>query len=300
MPASDRLNAASELLRQIRHELETAKAEAPGRFAVGPGKSATSDVAAKLAALEEARKAGTPQERLDASRDYNAARAELEKQRAAFVAGDPAVKQLESEASKIRDLVRKAKEDADEEDNQRAAERAISEKAKREAKTLMYKQSLDVAGRHSDPSGIKAVGDETPLSAINARATNFIDKAFVLYGGAGISDYYNWQWRDAKETHFSIAFREVNDGRAGATASLFLLRGPGEDFADALIEASKRSAHRRVRLKATIPGNRYDPDSGQIMAEILDWQFLMPDGTWGPWASEVKDEMPTIHVRSAQ
>lgn len=295
-PGIDELRNEQEIAQRAidkaNHDLAVVQSGVPARFSSGPGKALADDVAAKLAALEDARKNGAVQERLDASSAYNTARAAFDNAKAKFAANDPTAKSAEAALASATAAFEKAHRAVMEADAAALGQKRAAEAAEQAKKTDLYKKSLDAAAHPEKAPPTARVGDETSLSAMQAKEVELLDKTCVLYGAVGVSNYYNFGWSLAKSAYYSLDFVEV-DGRGGVGVSAqgYLPRGAGDDLADALIESSKRNARsrRRIRLKVVMPKERYERFGG-IMFEIIDWQLLMPDEkTWGPWASEVKE-----------
>ena len=146
-----------------------------------------------------------------------------------------------------------------------------------------------------EPSGnavksIPFIGDETPLAKVMANTDEYVGKTFIVVGGIGVADYYNFKYKFAKETHVSFRFRELRTGgSSGDFMTLYVRRPIAGPLVEEVSRASSAGLTKAVRAKMTILPERYNGSSDT--AELLDWQFLNPDHkSWGPWMNQTSDE----------
>ena len=172
------------------------------------------------------------------------------------------------------------------------------QKQTKEQKRAEYKAILDAMMLKKDFAGIKPtmVGDETNLTFIIANPLNYVNKPVVVCGLVRASDYYNWGYKDAQLTHYSIKFVGVNANREKfGTATLYALRGLGDEvvrMSAKVNEVNPGDIGLLMKFVITINSNRVEnlPRLQDRVYEVLDWQFYDDDNKkWGPWRSEVVD-----------
>jgi len=129
--------------------------------------------------------------------------------------------------------------------------------------------------------------DETNLVEVKANPHDFVRREITLTGVAKIGDYYNYKYRDAQRTHYSIVFKEatkpvrVGERIVGERIHLYLKRDGGREIAEKI--ASAPAAGMIVRVKATIRGLDEFRNIQWDMLELLDIQFRTDDRKWGSW-----------------
>ena len=138
-------------------------------------------------------------------------------------------------------------------------------------------------------SFVPFTGEETALTMVEAYPEKYIGKTFIVIGGIAVSDYYNWRYENAKGTHISFKFDELrpDKSRTGKNMSLYVKREISKNLVEEITKAVDTGYRSKlIRVKASILGNRYDPDCPGILAELIDWQFLSSDKKgWQDWAS---------------
>ena len=82
------------------------------------------------------------------------------------------------------------------------------------------------------------------------------------------------------------------------------IQHPGDDPGEPLIAVNRTAlaAEKRGARAGEIGHfkvNLLDYGESPLYWQVMDWQFLLPDGTWGPWVSEVKDLSPMPAEREA-
>ncbi|HEY4313205.1 MAG TPA: hypothetical protein VGN12_27385 [Pirellulales bacterium] len=136
------------------------------------------------------------------------------------------------------------------------------------------------------PQKLPKNGDETSLVRVKADPDLFIGKPFYIVGRANLADYWNYQYRNAETTHYSIAFQEA-DG-ANERAYLYLEREKGRAFADQLAKNAENGIPSTpLRAKVTlVSGGSRAPDQWDML-ELMDIQLLSEDQKkWDPSAFE--------------
>jgi hypothetical protein len=132
-------------------------------------------------------------------------------------------------------------------------------------------------------------GEEVSVLQIKADRNAYYDKNVVICGGIGIKDYYNYGYRDAQESHYSLDFSEYNKNARhvpGGHIDAYVLREIGKPLIDKVIAAQKEGfGEKAVRVRAVLKSSRHQYESYGTMLEIVDWQFLNSKGDgWQPWA----------------
>jgi Skp family chaperone for outer membrane proteins len=197
-------------------------------------------------------------------------------------------KQLVDLRSKSEEESAKAKAESEEE----------SAKAKAEIEQLQTRiKALDgvVATLKRKPENrekliVPLTGDETPLTKAETSPRDYLGKTFIVVGAISTQDYYNFGYRDGKDTYVSFLLRELRqDGtQTQKNAHLYLRRGKAAtalvDAVTAVVTNGKEA--KLIRVKVTIDPARYEEGNSK-MFELLDYQFLNPDDktSWGDWQS---------------
>lgn len=147
--------------------------------------------------------------------------------------------------------------------------------------------------------------DETQIIQIKTDPEAFLDKDVVLCGGLLIDDYYNFAYRDAVRTHYSLSFREVGATQSDLSAEryhLYLPRDIGKKIADQLIANAKEYGNGPsldlVRVRVRLDPGRYFEDRQWNMLEVSDLQFASDDfKSWKPWYLE-KDRLAAAAAKA--
>jgi len=141
------------------------------------------------------------------------------------------------------------------------------------------------------------MGDETLAARVKASPRDYLNRTIVMTGGIRIHDYYNWGYKDAQESHYSLRFQEVISDppqKLGDDCTLYLNRKLGGNAAkqivDKIIESTTNSDWKRIRVKVMLDASRFE-DHGWDLLEVLDVQFATRDGKeWEPWIMDALKE----------
>lgn len=242
------------------------------------------DVEAKKATLEEARRTGTIQEKMDASAAYNNARLRLER------LIDQSQSQFYSQLAAKQNQSKKEAEKA-----KRLATTRVSP-SKREALLPLYIESRDWINDHELIKGylpsknIPVVSDAASLDLIRWKSKDYIEKPVEVCVIISIGDRYYGTYGFDGDTHCRehyYPFRLTDVDKTGrinndATTYAYVLQSYGEDL---LLLANKDSA---IRLRVLIAERESSINQDSRLLEIVDWQFRSKDNKWGPWFSEVE------------
>jgi hypothetical protein len=148
-----------------------------------------------------------------------------------------------------------------------------------------------------DVSAIPLVGDETAANLIKASPRDFLMKPVAMVGLASVSDYYNYDYREARDSHFSITLRQIvpSGGRPelGEFVHLYIRRSELTSKLVERIAANSRTIASGFPLRVRVMhlADRFDPMNWDLI-ELLDVQLLdARTGKWGPWvvAEAVKE-----------
>jgi hypothetical protein len=151
------------------------------------------------------------------------------------------------------------------------------------------------------PEELPFTGEETPLTMVEAYPEKYIGKTFIAIGAIEVKDYYNYRYENAKETHISLAFDELRRDKSQTTKSmdLYLRREISKNLVEEITKTVNAGYRfKLIRVKVSIPENRYDPDCSGIMAELIDWQFLSSDKkSWQDWVIGEETVKPSDKVK---
>lgn len=115
----------------------------------------------------------------------------------------------------------------------------------------------------------KMIKDQRPtFKMLNAMPSDYIGKKLILYGYAEIRTYYNYGYRDANTSHYSVKLDDLDYKRIYTyfpktkNKKLFELLGQvGSDRISLRVEA--------IELES-----RYESHQNEYLAEGLSWQVL--------------------------
>jgi len=132
----------------------------------------------------------------------------------------------------------------------------------------------------------KLVGNETRLVNLKANPAEHRDKIMYVTGAAEISDYFNYGYDSAEDTHYAFSFKEaLNDMRTGGfpngqRVNLYLSRSRtnSRQIVDQIAARAPKSSP--IRVVVGLLRDRWD------MLELVDVQFPKEDGSWGDWYME--------------
>lgn len=166
--------------------------------------------------------------------------------------------------------------------------------------------------------GQSAVGDdqiyETTLLRVKADPERYTGRKLVLEGSIEVSDYYNFSFRGAEESFYSLQFRELNEGklRIGEYGHLYLSKkgGYGDGVIDQIIQMSEQdeSVIARpiaVKVEVIIPEAIYAQDKQWNMFVLRDVQFYdQRKKEWKNWyfeelIAQAKEENQRAMIREA-
>ncbi len=140
---------------------------------------------------------------------------------------------------------------------------------------------------------IPLTGEEVSLTRIKANPKQYIDREFIMCGGISISDYYNFGYTNAADTHYSLDLLLV-DKKAITTRDpnghVYLSKDLGGKLAEAATKSQEMGfSGLLMRVKCTIYSFRCGSDESNAddSIEVLDWQSVNKEGTgWNPWVLE--------------
>ena len=146
-----------------------------------------------------------------------------------------------------------------------------------------------------DPKPVRSLdldGTEVSLARIKANPQDYIGKQFTLCGAIETSDYFNYGYANASETHYSFSFVPLGKDAAMVgreSAHIFLLREVGGGLVEYMTQAKEAGIDRCItRVRVAIDPKRYDgAESWDSVMEVVDWQTLGEgQKAWRPWAFE--------------
>jgi hypothetical protein len=130
---------------------------------------------------------------------------------------------------------------------------------------------------------------------IKANPEQYVGKEFIICGGLRLSDYYNFSYSNAHDSHYSLRLNEAGKDTTtiGTQVSLYLSKSVGVPIVDDLThweEGNRGSGGDRLKLarvRATLVPSIYVHDKQWDMMEVLDVQFVKEDWkSWKPWFLE--------------
>src|SRR4051794_39789628 len=91
---------------------------------------------------------------------------------------------------------------------------------------------------------IPHLDDETSIVRIKANPEKYVGKTFIISGAIQISDYYNYFYRNAKLTHYSLRFVEsgttIGNVEIGTeTCSIYLRKNIGAAIVDMITKSEE-------------------------------------------------------------
>ena len=132
--------------------------------------------------------------------------------------------------------------------------------------------------------------DAVSFARIKADPAKYTGREFTLIGGLRTSDYYNYGYKDAADTHYSFEFQEMkSDGTVmGPSVPIYGLRLMATSLAErATVVEEQNSASLAIRLRCTIEPERLQGDASSALEtiEAKDWSFFSTRlGKWLPWS----------------
>jgi hypothetical protein len=154
--------------------------------------------------------------------------------------------------------------------------------------------ALAVVSQPSIP--FKLLGDETLAERIEVDPKQFLDRPVIMVGGLTTSNYFNYGYRESKDTHYALDFYQIVSTaplKYGKKLNFYINRNLPFRIAGTIIEtvvAAANDQNRKLaRVKVVLYAEKYriaERDSGYgawTMLELLDVQFANEKGEWGPW-----------------
>lgn len=148
----------------------------------------------------------------------------------------------------------------------------------------------ETKGPGRDIKSLAMTGEEVSLVRLKGNPQDYIGKDFVLCGGVATSDYYNFGYSEANQTHYSYRFFQVDKDMKVASnesAHVYLPKSIGKGFAERVTQVMEGGANAMVvRLRCRVDPRRIGSDHEQILSHIgiVDWAYANPEGGWKPWA----------------
>lgn len=125
---------------------------------------------------------------------------------------------------------------------------------------------------------------DATLTEIKAAPREYLSAPVVMTGLALIDIYYNYGYRNAERSHYSLSFKQDNSGED--EVSIYLARNTGQAIAERIIRETASGKPTHIRIKAMLSSWRYS-DGGWDSLELIDVQFATTDG-WGPWVIQTE------------
>ena len=144
--------------------------------------------------------------------------------------------------------------------------------------------------------------DEIRLVRIKANPEEYAGKEFIICGGLEINDSYYGGYRDAKDSHYSLYFREIGETQTDLSIDscrLYLSKKDGSPIVDAIADFAEQNRKKGVRfyklarVKATILPRIFhrNDDKPWNLMEVVDVQFIEKDFSgWKPWEIETREK----------
>jgi hypothetical protein len=134
-------------------------------------------------------------------------------------------------------------------------------------------------------SKVPAGNDEITLSLLIADPRQFLDKPITMSGEITISNYYNYNYRDAEAVCYSLKFRPESQrsDRQGTSLSVYAERGKYKPLFFWIIKSVKRDPT-IVRLSLVLTDAAFNRGFFTEMLEVQDWATVNADGSgWDKW-----------------
>jgi hypothetical protein len=111
-----------------------------------------------------------------------------------------------------------------------------------------------------------AAADLHTVREVESDQPNFLNQPFILKGTIEISDYYNYGYRRAEQTHYSF---RINDG-TGKRCNAYMERGKVGGLRQQLLSAGGPI---KGSFSVVLLSRRYERNSGQLFLELLDYRL---------------------------
>jgi hypothetical protein len=137
------------------------------------------------------------------------------------------------------------------------------------------------------PAKLPLTGAELSFNRLRAEKASFIDHEFTICVRAEVRDYFNYGYRNAAGTHYSLSVAEVEDDGTVARdrpADAWMSRTTGKALVERILATKRDDASATYHLRCKLDSRRYRELDNPVMIEVLDWQALEPGGkSWGAW-----------------
>jgi hypothetical protein len=95
---------------------------------------------------------------------------------------------------------------------------------------------------------------------------SFLDQPFLLKGTIEISNYYNWGYQRAEQTHYSF---RINDG-TGHRCDAYMERGIAGELRQQLLSAG---GPLKGLFTVVLLRGRYEANASEVFVELLDYRL---------------------------
>jgi hypothetical protein len=115
----------------------------------------------------------------------------------------------------------------------------------------------------------KMIKDQRPtFKMLNAMPTDYVGKKLILYGYAEIRTYYNYGYRYATTSHYSVRLKDSDYENIG----IYFPKSENEKLFELLGQAGSDGIP--LRVEAIELESRYESHQTQYLAEGQSWQVL--------------------------
>lgn len=140
------------------------------------------------------------------------------------------------------------------------------------------------------------IGDEASWANVKANGDKYLNKTFIMYGGAEVAAvfYRNWGFNgDADITYYCIDLTKLNDeGESLQDAiSVYAVKTKFGPLIDEIAKAQDHGKMRAVRFKLTVTPKCLENGEFHNQVELVDWQAA-ENGKWGKWHFDKAETRP--------
>jgi hypothetical protein len=121
-------------------------------------------------------------------------------------------------------------------------------------------------GNQIDAAFITAPAYVRTVREVRSDQPNFLDQPFLLEGTIEVSNYYNWGYREAEQTHYSF---KVIDG-TGNDCAVF---GECAKAAELRQQSFDNSGPLNGVFTVVLLSDRYRASSSELLLELLDYHL---------------------------
>ncbi len=136
--------------------------------------------------------------------------------------------------------------------------------------------------------------DETSLVRIKATPEKAVGKSVILCGTVEISDYYNYAYGEAQDSHYSLKFREIGEifgDQYGDDAHFYFAKSLRTDSLEIITKANEQKRKKLVRAEVMLVPTKFQSDKQWNMFEVIDFQFFdIASEKWLPWVVKAAKE----------